>query len=94
MTIEAALREPAHQVSPRAVGFWRLGAGINLAFWLVAAVIWYVFAPHPWWAVLIAVVIVGLSAAYVVVMPSLRYPHPPVGGDAGGGVHPLGLALA
>ena len=73
MTIEAALREPAHQVSPRAVGFWRLGAAMNLAFWVVAAVIWYVFAPHPWWAVLIAVVVIGLSAAYLVVMPSLRF---------------------
>ena len=73
MTIEAALREPAHQVSPRAVGFWRLGAGLNLAFWLVAAVVCYVLLPHPWWAVLIAAVVVALSAAYVVVMPTLRF---------------------
>ena len=72
-SIDAALREPAHQVSPRAIGYWRVGAGINLAFWVVAAIVWYLLSPHPWWAVLIAVAVVAVSAAYAVVMPSLRY---------------------
>ena len=73
MSIEAALREPAHQVSPRAVGFWRLGAGLNLAFWAVAAVVWYVLSPHPWWSILIAVAVLAVCVAYFVVMPSLRF---------------------
>ncbi|GAA2128922.1 PH domain-containing protein [Nocardioides bigeumensis] len=71
--IDAALREPAHQVSPRAIGYWRVGAGINLTFWVVAAIVWYLLSPHPWWAVLIAVAVVAVSAAYAVVMPTLRY---------------------
>ena len=51
MSIDAVLREPAHQVSPRAVGYWRLGAGLLLAFWIVLALVWVVALPHPWWSV-------------------------------------------
>jgi uncharacterized protein len=69
----AALREPAHQVSPRAVGFWRLGALIQLGVLLMGAVVWYLLSPHPWWSVLIAVVVLAASAAYAVVMPPLRF---------------------
>ena len=73
MSIEAVLREPAHQVSPRAVGYWRLGAGLLLAFWVVVALAWLAFLPHPWWSVLIAVLVLGTSTAYAVMMPALRF---------------------
>jgi membrane protein YdbS with pleckstrin-like domain len=73
VSIEAVLREPAHQVSPRAVGYWRLGAGLLLGFWIVATLAWLVFLPHPWWSVLIVVLVLATSTAYVVVMPALRF---------------------
>ncbi|MGI8645877.1 MAG: PH domain-containing protein [Nocardioides sp.] len=73
MSIEAALREPANQVSPRAVGFGRMGALMQLGFFLVAAVVWFLLSPHPWWSVVIAVVVLGTSAAYAALMPSLRF---------------------
>ena len=73
VSIEAVLREPAHQVSPRAVGYWRLGALLQLGFFLVAAVVWFLLSPHPWWSVVIAVAVLAISAAYAAVMPSLRF---------------------
>ena len=73
MSIDAVLREPAHQVSPRAVGYWRLGAGLLLAFWIVLALVWVVALPHPWWSVVIVVLVLGAATAYVVVMPALRF---------------------
>lgn len=73
MSIDAVLREPAHQVSPRAVGYWRLGAGLLLAFWIVLALVWVVALPHPWWSVLIVVLVLGAATTYVVVMPALRF---------------------
>lgn len=69
----AALREPAHQVSPKAVGYWRTGALLNLGFWVAVAIVGYIFAPRPWWVVLIAAVVILAAAAYAVVMPSLRF---------------------
>ena len=73
-----ALREPAHQVSPRAVGYWRVAALISsgvvalllsggyVAWWLAAGT-------PPWWGLLLGVLGLVALAAYPVVMPPLRY---------------------
>ena len=46
-----ALREPAHQVSPRAVGFWRVAALIPSAFLALALLAggaaWWAFRARP-----------------------------------------------
>lgn len=69
-----SLREPAHRVSPRAVGFWRLTAAIGDAFVvLVALVAWLVVPERPWWVALTAAVLVVASIAHVVLMPTIRY---------------------
>jgi membrane protein YdbS with pleckstrin-like domain len=76
-----ALREPAHQVSPRAVTFWRVSALIGaLALWVVATAV-YVFAlpaifedpARPWWTTAVLVVAVVAPLVHVLVMPQLRY---------------------
>ncbi|WP_457206891.1 PH domain-containing protein [Nocardioides sp. P5_C9_2] len=72
------LREPAHQVSPRAVGFWRVAAlipSVVTALLLVAAyVAWWLSAgTPPWWALALGVVALAALAAYPVVMPPVRY---------------------
>jgi len=70
-----ALREPAHQVSPRAVTYWRIGALISLVIeWAIALVVYFVALPeHPWWATLLLVVLLAVPVGYAVVMPALRY---------------------
>ncbi|WP_426241640.1 PH domain-containing protein [Nocardioides sp. LHG3406-4] len=82
MTDSAAattLREPAHQVSPRAVPYWRLGAAIGALVLVALAVAAYVVLPmvldddRPWWATLLLVVLVLVQVAYVAVMPSIRF---------------------
>ena len=74
----AALREPAHQVSPRAVGFWRVAAlvpSVVLALVLVAGYAgwWLSEGTPPWWALLLALLGLLALAAYPVVMPPVRY---------------------
>ena len=74
MTIEAALREPAHRVSPRAVPFWRLSAALGgLVVWAAVAVTFVLWRDQPWWATAGLVLLVVWPLAYVVVMPSLRF---------------------
>lgn len=68
------LREPAHQVSPRAVGFWRVTALIGDGILITAAVVAYVLVPErPWWATVLLVLLVVLSVAHVAFMPTIRY---------------------
>ena len=72
------LREPAHQVSPRAVGFWRVAAmipSVVLALVLVAAyVAWWLSAgTPPWWALALGVLALVALATYPAVMPPVRY---------------------
>ncbi|KRF36740.1 PH domain-containing protein [Nocardioides sp. Soil805] len=74
----ATLREPAHQVSPRAVGFWRVAAlipSVVLALLLAAGyVAWWLSAgTPPWWATALGVLGLVALAAYPVVMPPVRY---------------------
>lgn len=68
------LRDPRHQVCPRAIGYWRLTALITtailgfpllLASWSIPGL--------PGWAPLLALVIVAMMLAWAVVMPSIRY---------------------
>ncbi|MFT3874483.1 MAG: PH domain-containing protein [Nocardioides sp.] len=69
-----ALREPEHQVSPRAVRYWRIAAGLQAAVLIVPAVVAYVWVPvRPWWATVLLVLLVLVTAGRVVVMPGLRY---------------------
>ena len=73
-----SLREPAHQVSPRAVGFWRVAALIPSVVLALAVLggyaAWWASADRPpWWALLLAVLGLLVLAAYPVVMPPLRY---------------------
>ena len=67
------LRSPAHRVSPRARTAWRIGALVQVAVGLaVLLVLWLVAGVLPW-APLWLVAYVAVAAAYVVLMPNLRY---------------------
>jgi membrane protein YdbS with pleckstrin-like domain len=70
----AALREPAHRVSPRAVAYWRLSAlsGV-LVLWVLLGVGYALLRERPWWVTLLLGVVVVVTVAYVVVMPRVRY---------------------
>lgn len=73
-SLAAALREPEHQVSPRAKSYWRTGALIQLAFVVVALGVSYIFfTDRPWWAHLLGALLVLLELIPVVVMPGLRF---------------------
>ncbi len=79
LAAEPTLREPAHQVSPRAVPYWRLGAALGAVIFVGLTVAAYVVVPmltdsgRPWWATLLLAVLVVVEVAYVVAMPSIRY---------------------
>lgn len=73
-SLRAALREPAHQVSPRAVGYWRTTALLEAALVAVVAIVAYSASPvRSWWtsALLAALVVVPLLRAAV--MPGVRF---------------------
>jgi len=75
VTDSAALREPAHQVSPRAVTYWRVSALIGaVVLWIIAIAV-YTFAlpERPWWTTAIFVVALVAPLAHLMVMPQLRY---------------------
>ena len=75
VTDPVALREPAHQVSPRAVTYWRVSALIvAVVLWIVAIAV-YAFAlpDRPWWTTGIFVVALLAPLAHLMVMPQLRY---------------------
>lgn len=67
------LREPSQRVSPRARLMWLLGATVQSAVILVAAVlvgpVWN-WVPLTWWELVIAGLVL---AAYVAVVPQWRY---------------------
>jgi membrane protein YdbS with pleckstrin-like domain len=68
------LREPAHHVSPRAVGYWRLTSAIGtLVVWVVLAVAWALWPDRPGWATAIAVVVAVVALGHPVLMPPLRF---------------------
>lgn len=69
------LREPAHQVSPRAINYWRVWPAIWLAIWLIAVIVYAVvpIPERPWWGWLIAAVLILGDLVELVVMPKFRY---------------------
>lgn len=69
----ALLREPAHQVSPRAVSMWRTLALAQLAgVAVVLLVVWLLVPEHPWWMVLLYVGSLASDAAVALWMPPIR----------------------
>lgn len=67
------LREPAHQVSPRAVSMWRSVALAQLVGTAVVLVVLAILLPsHPWWLWVLYVVVLVPEIAVAVWMPSIR----------------------
>jgi uncharacterized protein len=68
------LRDPAHQVSPRAVTWWRVAALLGDAVPVLAAGVAYaVWSERPWWATLALLGVVVVAALHVAFMPSIRF---------------------
>ncbi len=75
------LREPAHQVSPRAVTYWRVSALIGAAAEWIISIAFYVFAlpaildtpDRPWWTTAILAFLLVAPLVHLLVMPQLRY---------------------
>ncbi len=81
VTDAVALREPAHQVSPRAVTYWRVSALIGAVIEVAIIMALYAFGvplvfddqPRPWWTTALLVVVVVATLVHLLVMPPLRY---------------------
>lgn len=71
----AALRDPAHRVSPKAVPYWRVSAliGLVLEVAVLGAIWWFVWDDKPWWATTILVVAIVGGLVHLVVVPKIRY---------------------
>ena len=68
------LREPAHQVSPRAVPFWTVSALIGDALLVIGALVAYLLVPGvPGWVGLVVLLVGVLAVAHVVLMPRIRF---------------------
>ncbi|WP_219924231.1 PH domain-containing protein [Nocardioides campestrisoli] len=68
------LRDPAHRVCPRAVGYWRTKALLGaLAEIAAAGVLFLVLPEWPWWATVLVAVLVVANGVYTFVVPGLRY---------------------
>ncbi|CAM3556400.1 PH domain-containing protein [Nocardioides zeicaulis] len=68
------LRAPAHQVSPRAVPYWRVSAGVGDAVVVVAAAAAWLLVPDvPWWVGLLVALLALVAVAHVVLMPRIRF---------------------
>jgi len=79
-TDSVLLRDPLHQVSPRAVTYWRVSALIGaLVEWAIAIAFYFLVLPaifdgsRPWWATPLLVVLLVVPVAHVLVMPQLRF---------------------
>lgn len=80
VAVPVALREPAHQVSPRAVPFWRLSAALTTVFfgaWLIAGMVLLSYLDGAQtvgrWALGLGAVVVALLLARTIWMPPLRF---------------------
>ncbi|SEB51955.1 hypothetical protein SAMN04489844_0384 [Nocardioides exalbidus] len=70
----AILREPAHQVSPRAVPFWTVSALLGDAVVVVAAAVAYFLVPDvPGWVGLLVLLLAVAAVAHVLLMPRIRF---------------------
>lgn len=68
------LREPANHVSLDAVRMWRTTSWLTVIVTLVIAVVLFFVLPSwPWWATVVAVVIIVPEMVEAIVMPRLRY---------------------
>ncbi|MDR7252594.1 membrane protein YdbS with pleckstrin-like domain [Nocardioides sp. BE266] len=68
------LRAPAHQVSPRAIPYWRVSALVGDAVLVIAAAAVALFVPDvPSWAWLLVVLLAILAVVHVVAMPRIRF---------------------
>lgn len=75
------LRDPLHQVSPRAVTYWRVSALISAVIEWVIAIAAYVYVvpalfdgqQRPWWSLPLLVVLLVVPLAHALVMPQLRF---------------------
>jgi uncharacterized protein len=70
---EVVLREPSEQVSPRAVGYWRLSAVPLVVLALVAGIAQLVLSGAVWWSWVVLAALLAAALAVVVLMPGLRY---------------------
>ncbi|WP_240181910.1 PH domain-containing protein [Nocardioides sp. 616] len=69
-----ALREPANQVSRRAIGYWLVTALLATAVEVAVGVTIYVLVPsRPWWATALLVLLIVVNLAYSALMPRIRY---------------------
>ena len=68
------LREPAHQVSPRAIPFWTVSALVGDAVLVIGATIAFFVIPDvPGWVGLIVLALAVAAAVHVVAMPRIRF---------------------
>lgn len=71
---EAVLREPAHQLSAKAVNFWRVSSLISLTvLLLLIGAAYSVTQPWPWWGILPAALVILGQTASVIFAPAIRY---------------------
>jgi membrane protein YdbS with pleckstrin-like domain len=70
---EVVLREPAEQVSPRAVGYWRLSAVPLVVLVLGVGSAGVVSTGAPWWSWVVAALLLVGALVVLAVMPGLRY---------------------
>lgn len=68
------LRDPANNVSPRAIIFWTVRATPGWLLLLAGQGLWFILAPDPVvWRVVALVVTALFAAAHLIVMPRWRY---------------------
>ncbi len=69
-----ALREPAHQVCPRAVTYWRIQGLIEFVVELVVVVVvLFVWSDRPGWVLPLALLLLAASLIVSMVVPSIRF---------------------
>jgi len=74
LEVSPALRTPAHQVSPRAVTYWRVGYAVFLGCLLLAEVVLLVLhSVVPWWLHLVTLGLMALVIPLAVLVPQIRF---------------------
>jgi hypothetical protein len=75
VTGDPALRQPAHKVSHRAIGYWTTTALIwEGVFLVVAAFVYFVVLPERWWWATAVLVLIAVGAVIeIAVVPRFKY---------------------